>query len=85
MVGEVCEYDELAGLFQKIDTVRITTSVDEVTGEGKNSLNSHFWTIKNYFFSVKIWENAPHGIAQKRTSAIFDISSGSWDKFLEFF
>ena len=26
MVGEVCEYDELAGLFQKIDTVRITTS-----------------------------------------------------------
>ena len=29
MVGEVCEYDELAGLFQKIDTVRITTSTVE--------------------------------------------------------
>ena len=55
------------------------------TGGGKNSSRSHFWPSENYFFSVKIWENAPHGIAQKRTVAIFDISSGSWDKFLEFF
>ena len=55
------------------------------TGGGKNSLKYHFWPIKNYFYFVKIWEIAPHGIVQKRTVAIFDISSGSWDKFLEFF
>ena len=27
MVGEVCEYDELAGNYEKLDTVRITTSL----------------------------------------------------------
>ena len=26
MVGEVCENDEKAGIYQKLDTVRITTS-----------------------------------------------------------
>ena len=26
MVGEVREYDELAGIYEKLDTVRITTS-----------------------------------------------------------
>ena len=30
MVGEVREYDELADIYQKLDTVRITTSVDVV-------------------------------------------------------
>ena len=29
MVGEVREYDELADIYQKLDTVRITTSVLE--------------------------------------------------------
>jgi hypothetical protein len=29
MVGEVCEYDELAGIYEKLDTVRISTSESE--------------------------------------------------------
>jgi len=46
----------------------------------KNTITLHFAITlqrKNYFFSVKIWEIAPHGIVQKRAEAIFDISSGS--------
>ena len=30
MVGEVCENDEKAGIYQKLDTVRITTSVMQI-------------------------------------------------------
>ena len=30
MVGEVREYDELAGIYEKLDTVRITTSTTVV-------------------------------------------------------
>ena len=31
MVGEVREYDELAGIYEKLDTVRITTSCHVTT------------------------------------------------------
>ena len=55
-----------------------------VTGGGKNSLKWHFWTIKNYFFSVKIWENAFQSIVQKRTVAIFDSSSRKKVNFFDF-
>ena len=31
MVGEVREYDELAGIYEKLDTVRIPTSISDGT------------------------------------------------------
>ena len=40
MVGEVCEYDELAGNYEKLDTVRILvvrkSSIFEASKSGEN-------------------------------------------------
>ena len=44
MVGEVCENDEKAGIYQKLDTVRITTSYSMIVILWINSLESAILT-----------------------------------------
>ena len=58
MVGEVCEYDELAGLFQKIDTVRITTS------EGKGQVSSNSKSAK-FHMKKKLKFRSSYGVTGK--------------------
>ena len=54
MVGEVREYDELAGIYEKLDTVRIPTSEtqqDFLGGQNHFSIkpeNVHFWCFTKF-------------------------------------
>ena len=59
MVGEVREYDELAGIYEKLDTVRISTSYekrrtcDAIPHKNRGEQRKKQW--QSIFWSVEIF------------------------------
>jgi len=64
MVGEVCEYDELAGIYEKLDTVRITTSP---VGLGSTERET---SASDLTPSVLYEEQRRHGVIEREKTVV---------------